>query len=237
MNFRRATGLLVPVSDLPKVFRGVFSFRYFNSVQSECFSSAYLSDDNLVVSAPTGSGKTGIFELCILRLLARLLTPEGLFSQPRGALKIVYVAPTKALIQEKVKEWNEKFGSKSLGLICQEVTGDNEFINVKDLQDTDLILTTPEKFDSTTRRCRDQGGAGFVGDIALVLIDEVHLLNDTRGAALEAIVSRMKMLSRYPELKESAISRIRFVAVSATIPNIEDLGEWLMAPPRAVKRL
>jgi ATP-dependent DNA helicase HFM1/MER3 len=37
----------------------------------------------------------------------------------------------------------------------------------------------------------------FFGDIALVLIDEVHLLNETRGAALEAIVSRMKMLARY----------------------------------------
>ncbi|KAL3683463.1 hypothetical protein R1sor_001485 [Riccia sorocarpa] len=234
MNFHQDS--LVPVSALPQIFQGVFSFRFFNSVQSECFSSAYLSDDNLVVSAPTGSGKTGLFELCILRLLSRLLSPEGLFNHPRGALKIVYVAPTKALIQEKVREWDEKFGSRSLGLICREVTGDNESIQVKDLQDTDIILTTPEKFDSTTRRCRDHGRAGFVGDIALLLIDEVHLLNDTRGAALEAIVSRMKMLARYPELKESCISRIRFVAVSATIPNIEDLGEWLLAPPRAVKR-
>ncbi|KAL3695111.1 hypothetical protein R1sor_008762 [Riccia sorocarpa] len=42
---------------------------------------------------------------------------------------------TKALIQEKVREWDGKFGSRSLGLMC-----------VKDLQETDIILTTPESF-------------------------------------------------------------------------------------------
>ncbi|OAE22601.1 hypothetical protein AXG93_777s1080 [Marchantia polymorpha subsp. ruderalis] len=230
---------LVPVSTLPKPFQGVFDYRYFNSVQSESFETAYGSDDNMVVSAPTGSGKTGLFELCILRLLTsclRTVSGELQFNHPHGALKIVYVAPTKALIQEKMREWQEKFGSKSVGLTCQELTSDSDALPVKELQETDLILTTPEKFDSTTRRCRDHGGAGFVGDIALLLIDEVHLLNDTRGAALEAIVSRIKMLARNHDLKGSPISQIRFVAVSATIPNIEDLAEWLLVPAKAVKR-
>jgi ATP-dependent DNA helicase HFM1/MER3 len=88
----------------------------------------------------------------------------------------------------------------------------------------------PKKFDSITRNHRDHGGAGFLGDIALVLIDEVHLLNDSRGASLEAVVSRMKMLGRQPELKSSPIARVRFVAVSATIPNIEDLGQLQPQP-------
>lgn len=65
----------------------------------------------------------------------------------------------------------------------------------------------------------------FFSDIALLLIDEVHLLNDPRGAVLEAIVSRIKMLAQNPELKSSSLAHVRFLAVSATIPNIEDLGE------------
>ena len=69
------------------------------------------------------------------------------------------------------------------------------------------------------------GGLGFFSDIALLLIDEVHLLNDPRGAVLEAIVSRIKMLAHNPEMKSSALAHVRFLAVSATIPNIEDLGE------------
>lgn len=65
----------------------------------------------------------------------------------------------------------------------------------------------------------------FFGDISLVLIDEVHLLSETRGATLEAIVSRLKMLARYPEMKGCPLATTRFVAVSATVPNIEDLGK------------
>lgn len=68
------------------------------------------------------------------------------------------------------------------------------------------------------------GGLGFFSDIALVLIDEVHLLNDPRGAALEAVVSRIKILSSNHELRSSPLASVRLLAVSATIPNIEDLG-------------
>lgn len=68
------------------------------------------------------------------------------------------------------------------------------------------------------------GGLGFFSDIALVLIDEVHLLNDPRGAALEAIVSRIKMLSQLGTMKIAPLANVRFIAVSATIPNIEDIG-------------
>lgn len=83
-----------------------------------------------------------------------------------------------------------------------------------------------QKFDAVTRYRINDGGLSFFGDIALVLIDEVHLLNESRGAALEAIVSRIKMLSRKPELKSSALANVRFLAVSATIPNIDDLGKF-----------
>lgn len=83
-----------------------------------------------------------------------------------------------------------------------------------------------QKFDAVTRYRINDGGLSFFGDIALVLIDEVHLLNDPRGAALEAILSRIKMLSRKPELKSSALANVRFLAVSATIPNIDDLGKF-----------
>jgi ATP-dependent DNA helicase HFM1/MER3 len=87
-----------------------------------------------------------------------------------------------------------------------------------------FVLST-QKFDVITRRHRDRGGVSFFGDIALLLIDEVHLLNETRGAALEAVVSRLKMLARFPEIKGCSLSTIRFVAVSATVSNIEDLGD------------
>ncbi|KAF5195515.1 Atp-dependent dna helicase mer3-like protein [Thalictrum thalictroides] len=288
---------LKSVSDLPAPFRPTFNFRYFNSLQSESFAECFLSDINMVISAPTGSGKTVLFELCILRLLSRFLSKEERFIHVKGTLKTnynesslersfidlylifssmtfksyqpqllfparskfavtilswklvinsdrfisffscgskIYIAPSKALVQEKLRDWNHKLGS--WGINCLELTGDSEVYNIRNLQEADVILTTPEKFDAVTRyRIRD-GGLSFFSDIGLLLIDEVHLLNDMRGASLEAIVSRIKMLSKNSEMHSSTLARVRLVAVSATIPNIEDLAEWLMAPSQGIKR-
>ncbi|KAM6572347.1 hypothetical protein CsatA_016427 [Cannabis sativa] len=222
------------VFDLPLPFQSTFSFRYFNSLQNECFPVCFHSDINMVVSAPTGSGKTVLFELCILRVLSRFISEGTKFVHVKGTLKTIYIAPSKALVQEKLRHWTQKFGS--WGINCLELTGDNESYSIKNIQEADIILTTPEKFDAVTRHGIKDGGLSFFGDISLLLIDEVHLLNDPRGAALEAIVSRMKMLARNPLLKSSSLSHVRFVAVSATIPNIEDLAEWLEVPIQGVKR-
>ncbi|OMO59219.1 hypothetical protein CCACVL1_24992 [Corchorus capsularis] len=220
--------------DLPEPFRSIFSFRYFNSLQSECFPVCFLSDVNMVISAPTGSGKTVLFELCILRLLSKFLSGDGRFVHIKGTQKAIYIAPSKALVQEKLRDWNQKFGA--LGISCLELTGDNESYSIRNIQEADIILTTPEKFDAVTRYRIKDGGLTFFSDIALLLIDEVHLLNDLRGAALEAIVSRVKMLARKPEMKSSSLASVRFLAVSATIPNIEDLAEWLEVPVQGIKR-
>ncbi|KAL0692573.1 hypothetical protein Bca4012_059753 [Brassica carinata] len=240
------THTLKSVSDLPPNFRSAFTFRYFNSLQSECFPLCFHSDINMVISAPTGSGKTVLFELCILRLLSKSISSDGRFLHAKGALKTVYISPSKALVQEKLRDWNQKFNS--WGISCLELTGDNETYSSKNIQDADIILTTPEKFDAVSRYRVTSGGLGFFGDIALVLIDEVHLLNDPRGAALEAIVSRIKILSSNHELRLSTLASVRLLAVSATIPNIEDLeakvvttysitaAEWLKVPAAGIKR-
>ncbi|XP_028088583.1 DExH-box ATP-dependent RNA helicase DExH17-like [Camellia sinensis] len=65
------------------------SRQYFNSLQSECFSACFQSDVNMVISAPTGSGKTIFFELCILRLLSRFISTEGRFIYLKRMLKTV----------------------------------------------------------------------------------------------------------------------------------------------------
>lgn len=54
----------------------------------------------------------------------------------------IYIAPSKALVQEKLRDWNQKFGS--WGVSCLELTGDNETYNMKYIQEADIILTTPE---------------------------------------------------------------------------------------------
>ncbi|KAK3731251.1 hypothetical protein RRG08_025794 [Elysia crispata] len=178
------------------------------------------TDKSLVASAPTGSGKTVIFELALIRLLTRSNIPEL-------RRKIVYMAPMKALCSERYSDWNTKFGTR--GINCLEITGDSELDDFSELVNANLICTTPEKWDSVSRRWKDN--KNFFQQIQLFLIDEIHILNDPqRGATVEAVVSRMKTLETAQELKNSA--HIRFVAVSATIPNYKDIAEWLGTPSK-----
>ncbi|XP_062506983.1 probable ATP-dependent DNA helicase HFM1 isoform X2 [Corticium candelabrum] len=172
------------VTELPARYRSVFSqFSHFNTIQSRVLDDVLYTDKSLVLSAPTGSGKTVVFELAIIRLLASINPDVAVRS------KIVYMAPIKALCTERQEDWTAKFGP--LGLKSQELTGDSEMDDYFELQDVNIILTTPEKWDSMTRRWRDN--KSLVQMVRLFLIDEVHLLNDdSRGATLEAVVSRMK---------------------------------------------
>ncbi|GAX85570.1 hypothetical protein CEUSTIGMA_g12985.t1 [Chlamydomonas eustigma] len=228
-----AEGCLRAVRNLPNCFQKLYkSFRYFNMVQSECYSCAYLSDENMVISAPTGSGKTGVMELSLLRLLSKQLDEGGTcLVGKRGAVKAVYIAPLRALCQEKLQDWSSRFGI-FLGLNCVELTGDTE-PDPAQMESADIICTTPEKFDSMTRKLNEKGGATFFSEIGLVMIDEVHLLGESgRGSALEAgVVSRIKMVSQFPDMAQFPLGHVRFVAVSATIPNVGDIAQWLHVDP------
>ncbi|CAH0564906.1 unnamed protein product [Brassicogethes aeneus] len=102
------------------------------------------------------------------------------------------------------------------------MTGDSEYIDFGRLIRYDFIITTPEKWDLITRKWKDN--VKLVQVIKLFLIDEVHLLNDkSRGPTLEVIVSRMKTIENAINAKE----KIRIMAVSATVPNIEDVANWI----------
>jgi antiviral helicase SLH1 len=61
--------------------------------------------------------------------------------------------------------------------------------------------------------------------VRLLIIDEVHLLNEDRGAVIESIVARTL------RLVESSQSMIRIVGLSATLPNYIDVSEFLGVNP------
>ncbi|KAJ4360642.1 ATP-dependent DNA helicase MER3 [Didymosphaeria variabile] len=184
--------------------RTIFPYPIFNAVQSKCFDAVYKTDNNFVLSSPTGSGKTVVLELAICRAISKTSTDQ---------YKIVYQAPTKALCSERQRDWQNKFGP--LGLDCAEITGDSESADLRNVQSANIIITTPEKWDSITRKWKDH--EKLMRLVKLFLIDEVHLLKEDRGATLEVIVSRMRSIG----------TDVRFVALSATVPNFHDVATWL----------
>ncbi|KAG8511046.1 putative ATP-dependent DNA helicase HFM1, partial [Galemys pyrenaicus] len=111
----------------------------------------------------------------------------------------VQVAPIKALCSQRFDDWKGKFGP--IGLNCKELTGDTVMDDLFEIQHAHIIMTTP-----------------------------VHIIKDeNRGPTLEVVVSRMKTVKSLSHTSEntSIIIPMRFVAVSATIPNAEDIAEWL----------
>ena len=93
----------------------------------------------------------------------------------------------------------------------------------QEVLESQLLVTTPEKYDVVTRK----GGDGSLGTMVnLIIIDEVHLLAEDRGAVLETIVARTQ---RYIE---SSQHMIRIVGLSATLPNYQDVASFLRVNPR-----
>ena len=138
-----------------------------------------------------------------------------LCSQRADRFKIVYVAPMKALAQEIVVKFGKRL--KALGIVCRELTGDMQLTKVE-IAETHIIVTTPEKWDVITRKSDD-----VVKIVKLLILDEVHLLQDDRGSVIEAIVARTT------RLVESAQTMIRIVGLSATLPNYIDVAAFLKA--------
>ncbi|CAL9215734.1 unnamed protein product [Arabidopsis halleri] len=184
-------------------------FKHFNPVQTQVFTVLYNTNDNVLVAAPTGSGKTICAEFAILRN-----HQEG----PDATMRVVYIAPLEAIAKEQFRIWEGKFG-KGLGLRVVELTGETS-LDLKLLEKGQIIISTPEKWDALSRRWKQRK---YVQQVSLFIVDELHLIGGQGGPVLEVIVSRMRYIS------SQVNNKIRIVALSTSLANAKDLGEWIGA--------
>ncbi|KAF5363477.1 hypothetical protein D9756_000504 [Leucocoprinus leucothites] len=166
-------------------------------------------------------GKTDVAMLTILRVIDQHCSRAPLGTDlrnriDRDAFKIIYVAPMKALASEIVRKLGRRL--RWLSIEVRELTGDMQMTKAE-IAVTQIIVTTPEKWDVVTRKPTGEGEIAY--SLKLLIIDEVHLLNDERGAVIETIVARTL------RQVESSQSVIRIVGLSATLPNFIDVAEFL----------
>ncbi|XP_029451214.1 activating signal cointegrator 1 complex subunit 3 isoform X1 [Rhinatrema bivittatum] len=196
------------------VFRGV---KRLNRIQSIVFETAYNTNENMLICAPTGAGKTNIAMLAVLHEIRQHIQ-QGVIK--KDEFKIVYVAPMKALAAEMTNYFSKRL--EPLGITVKELTGDMQLSKGEILR-TQMLVTTPEKWDVVTRKS--------VGDIALsqlvrlLIVDEVHLLHEDRGPVLESLIARTL------RQVESTQSMIRILGLSATLPNYLDVASFLHVNP------
>ncbi|KAI9056561.1 Sec63-domain-containing protein [Trametes sanguinea] len=194
--------------------RLITGYTSLNRIQSIVYPTAYQSNENML-------GKTDVAMLTVLRVLNQhrshtSYTGNVAASIERDKFKIIYVAPMKALASEIVRKLGKRL--QWLSIRVRELTGDMQ-LTKKEIAETQIIVTTPEKWDVVTRKPTGEGE--LASKVKLLIIDEVHLLNDERGAVIETIVARTL------RQVESTQSVIRIVGLSATLPNYIDVGDFL----------
>lgn len=209
---------IVDISELPVWAQPAFAgVRALNRIQSKMVPAALFGSDNILLCAPTGAGKTNVALLCMLNQIGQHLKEDG--SVDLNAFKIVYVAPMKALVQECVQSFGKRL--EPFGINVRELSGDQNLTRAQ-IQDTQVIITTPEKWDIVTRKSGDRT---YTQLVRLIIIDEIHLLHDDRGPVIEALVARtLRQIETTQEM-------VRLVGLSATLPNFEDVATFLRVNP------
>lgn len=185
----------------------------FNKIQTQVFQALYTSDENVFIGAPTGSGKTICAEFALLRLWSK-----------RTSSRAVCIEPYQEMVDMRVKEWKEKFGSVQGGKEIVALTGETS-ADLRLLEKGDVIICTPSQWDVLSRRWRQRKN---VQTIALLIADEVHLVGGEVGPTYEIILSRTRYVSAQTELKT------RIVALGVSLANARDLGEWIGVPSHAI---
>ncbi|XP_014247747.1 putative U5 small nuclear ribonucleoprotein 200 kDa helicase [Cimex lectularius] len=210
---------LVPIEKLPHYVQPSFEeFRTLNRIQSRLYKACLESDENMLLCAPTGAGKTNVALLCMLREIGKHINEDGTINVDE--FKIIYVAPMRSLVQEMVGSFGKRLSCYNLTV--SELTGDHQ-LSREQIQATQVIVCTPEKWDIIMRK---GGEKSFTQFVKLVIIDEIHLLHDERGPVIEALVARTIRNI------ESTQDDVRIVGLSATLPNYHDVATFLRVQPK-----
>ena len=142
---------------------------------------------SVIVTAPTGAGKTVIAEYAVEECI-------------RMERRVIYTAPIKALSNQKYRDFYKEYGER-IGIVTGDVVL-NPFAQVL-LMTTEVFRNTI--FDDITR----------LEDVEYVIFDEIHYINDIeRGTVWEESII-------------FAPQNIKFICLSATIPNIKQFAEWM----------
>ena len=170
-----------------------------------------LEGHDLLVSAPTSSGKT---------FLAEIAAIHAIYQQK----KVIYLVPLKALAEEKYANFSEKYGEFGLDVVIS--TGDRtEFDEVIERGEFQLAVLVFEKANRLLVRNNH-----FIDNCGLVVVDEIQMTADySRGGSLEMLLTAI-LYTRQKHLtgvQKPSTLHPQLIALSAVIGDLNLLDAWL----------
>jgi helicase len=195
----------LPIPDSVKAVVAKAGYDMLYPPQEDAIRAGVLDGKNLVLASPTASGKTLVAELAVLK---SILEHDG---------KALYLTPLRALASEKFEDF-QKYAEieKSPGRKVRVAitSGDYDSSDIY-LSNYDVIISTNEKADSLLRH-----RSPWIADVTVVVADEIHLITEAdRGPTLEVVLTRLLKIN----------PKLQIIALSATIKNATEIGEWLQA--------
>ena len=198
----------ISISDAPhpistSVFEhAVFPFQEFNIVQSALLPIIE-KDCNILIASATSSGKTVMAEMF------------GSYEIRKNKKKMLFLCPLRALASEKYNDWTNEsyhFSDLNVGIYTGDYRGESD---AETLEKHDIIIMTSEMLNHKIRNTKTKND--WIKNINLIVIDESHLLTvPGRGDHLESAIINFSLINR----------NCRFVLLSATLPNVEEVAGW-----------
>lgn len=179
-----------------------------------------LDGRHALVMAATAAGKT---EAAVAPLLERYLQTIGTTSASQPALRLLYIAPTRALVRDLYERLARPF--EALGVTLAMKSGDTGPVSAAN--PPTVLITTPESTDSLLTRTPKL----FV-PVWAVVVDEVHLFDNTpRGDHLRCLLRRIETIQHYHSQQSGqAVAPFQRVALSATLVDPDGVAVRYLVP-------
>ena len=186
-------------------------WKTLRGIQNAAADAIFNTDDNVLLTASTASGKTEAAFFPMLTLLDE---------EPSDSVGILYIAPLKALINDQFLRMNDL--CEEQGIPVTRWHGDADASKKRKLlkKPRGILQITPESLESLMINKHMEIPSLF-HDLRFIVIDEIHsLLRGDRGLQTFCLIERMCRLAQCDP---------RRIGLSATIGNPEDAGKFLSA--------